>query len=74
VGEWFRGPLRDFLHDSLLSEGSLASGWFRPEELRRLVREHVDGAADHQLLLWNLLMLELWRREMLEASPVSTLR
>jgi asparagine synthase (glutamine-hydrolysing) len=72
VGEWFRGPLRDFLHDSLLSERALSSGWFRPEELRRLVREHVDGTTDHQLLLWNLLMLELWRQEMVAApsTPV----
>lgn len=68
VGQWFRGPLRDLLHDALLSDRSLARGYFQPEELRRMVQAHVEGRTDHQLVLWNLLMLELWHREMVHSG------
>jgi asparagine synthase (glutamine-hydrolysing) len=67
VGQWFRGPLRELLCDSLLSDRSLGRGYFQPAELRRLVSEHLDSQADHSFPLWSLLMLELWHRELLEA-------
>jgi asparagine synthase (glutamine-hydrolysing) len=63
VGQWFRGPLRDFLRDALLSPRALDRGYFREPEVRRLVEEHLEGRADHSFQLWNLLMLELWHRE-----------
>ena len=69
VGRWFRGPLRGWLEDALLSERARARGYFAPEAVERLVREHADGRADHAFLLWNLFMLELWHREVLEARP-----
>ncbi|MCC2670217.1 MAG: asparagine synthase (glutamine-hydrolyzing), partial [Armatimonadetes bacterium] len=71
VGQWFRGPLRELLHDALLSEQSLGRGYFQREPLERIMREHVEGRSDRQLVLWNLLMLELWHREMI-GSPSST--
>jgi asparagine synthase (glutamine-hydrolysing) len=63
VGQWFKGPLREFLQDILLSRPSLTRGYFREAEVRRLVGEHLQGRADHAFQLWNLLMLELWHRE-----------
>jgi asparagine synthase (glutamine-hydrolysing) len=65
VGQWFHGPLRELLQDALLSPQSLKSGYFREEEVRRLVDQHLDRRADHSFQLWNLLMLEMWRREFL---------
>jgi len=61
VGEWFRGPLRELLRDTLLSEQS--GGYFRQETVTRMVHEHLERRADHGFRLWNLLMLELWHRE-----------
>ena len=66
VGQWFRGPLRELLGDSLLSGRSLARGYFQPNELKRLVTEHQRGQADNTYPLWILLMLELWHQEMVE--------
>jgi len=63
VGQWFRGPLRDLLRDTLFSPRSLERGYFRETEVRRLVDEHMGRRADHSFQLWNLLMLELWHRE-----------
>jgi asparagine synthase (glutamine-hydrolysing) len=63
IGNWFHGPLRELLRDAALSRQSMARGYFREHEVRRLVDEHLDRRADHSFQLWNLLMLELWHRE-----------
>jgi asparagine synthase (glutamine-hydrolysing) len=65
VGQWFRGPLGELLGDALLSEQSLKRGYFREAEVRRLVDQHLAGRADYSFQLWSLLMLELWRREVI---------
>jgi asparagine synthase (glutamine-hydrolysing) len=63
LGRWFRHDLRETAHDLLSTD----RGWFRPEEVRRLLAEHESGRADHGHRLWCLLMLELWVREHVEA-------
>jgi len=63
VGQWFRGPLRDLLRDSLLSRQAFQRGYFREPEVRRLIEEHLERRADHSFQLWTLLMMELWHRE-----------
>src|SRR5438132_1724712 len=60
---WFRNDLRETAHELLVNE----RGWFRPDEVRRLLGEHESGRADHGHRLWCLLMLELWVREHVEA-------
>jgi asparagine synthase (glutamine-hydrolysing) len=60
IGHWFRGEMKGFLREILLTEKSLNRGLFKPEAVRRLVDDHVAGRADHSHRLWTLLMLELW--------------
>ena len=63
VGDWFRGPLRDLLNDTLGSGDARTRDWLNQVEVRRLIDEHVTSRRDHAFQLWNLLMLELWLRE-----------
>jgi asparagine synthase (glutamine-hydrolysing) len=60
VGDWFRGEMKGFVKEVLLSEKSLNRGVIRPEMLRRYVNEHTSAEKDHSFKLWTLLMLELW--------------
>jgi len=60
IGYWFRGVMQPFLRETLLSDKALARGLFQPEQVRRIVDEHVEQKADHSHRLWSLLMLELW--------------
>jgi asparagine synthase (glutamine-hydrolysing) len=60
LAEWFRGPLKDFLRDHVLSGKARQRGYFKMAEVERLVDEHQKGARDHGYKLWALLMLELW--------------
>ncbi len=60
IGKWFRGEMKDFLREVLLSEKSLNRGIIRGEMIEKYVREHTSAERDHAHRLWTLLMLELW--------------
>ena len=60
LADWLRGPLR-FLLDEYLSESYLqGQGLFHPRPVRRLVEEHLSGAADRRKSLWTLLVFQRW--------------
>lgn len=69
LSPWFRGPLREFLADTLLSRASLDRGYFQKDVLRRMVSEHVEGRRDRGRELWTLLALELWHRAYVDQPP-----
>lgn len=69
VSDWFRGPLLGgALRAVLLSEQTLARGWYQHAALRRLVEDHAEGRADHGRRLWILFQLELWHRMFVEGT------
>ena len=61
LGEWLRGPLRDwaetFLEDRRLREANLLDA----TRVRQYWQEHLDGRRNWQYLIWDVLMLETWR-------------
>jgi asparagine synthase (glutamine-hydrolysing) len=72
LSPWFRGPLREFLTDTLLSPTALGRGYFKPEVLRGYVDDHVAGRRDRARELWTLLTVELWHRAYIDpAKPHS---
>jgi asparagine synthase (glutamine-hydrolysing) len=68
VNEWFRGPMRDYLYEHLLSVDSRTRDYFHTDVLERLLKEHVDGRQNHEKVLWSLLNLEIWHRQYLGAK------
>jgi asparagine synthase (glutamine-hydrolysing) len=60
VGKWFRGEMKNFVSDVLLSDTSLNRGIIKPSMISKYVKEHTSGERDHAFQLWTLLMLELW--------------
>jgi asparagine synthase (glutamine-hydrolysing) len=66
IAKWLRTSSRDLLQDTLMSQQARERGYFKPERVDQLVREHVTEWADHSFQLWNLLMLELWQREFVD--------
>jgi asparagine synthase (glutamine-hydrolysing) len=67
LGVWFRGGLTDVFSSVLGSPRARQRGYFEPRFVDRLVREHLSGARDHTLRLWQLLVFELWHRQYLDA-------
>lgn len=73
---WFRRELRAHLRDVLLSDRFLGRGVVNPPFLRALLDEHDSGRRDNSHWLWQLLMFELWFRDLEQtrgASDVTTL-
>jgi asparagine synthase (glutamine-hydrolysing) len=72
IGEWLRGPLRDWA-ESLIEPARLRrDGYLRPEPIRASWYDHQSGRRNRQYELWDVLMFQAW----LEASrqPVEAAR
>jgi len=60
IGEWLRGPLRNWAED-LLSEARLKrEGFLNAAPIREKLREHLNGQRNWQYHLWNVLMFQAW--------------
>ncbi len=70
LGPWFRGQLRGYWEDHVLSSSALSRGYFTEAGLRRLQEEHLTGRRDHGYRMWALLMLELWHETFEGASTL----
>jgi asparagine synthase (glutamine-hydrolysing) len=69
VGQWLRGPLREWA-ESLLDERRLeAEGYFYPAPIRARWGEHLAGQRDHTSSLWAVLMFQAWLQAQ---APVET--
>jgi asparagine synthase (glutamine-hydrolysing) len=62
---WLAGKLHDFARDTLLSARARERGLFRPEAVTSLLDRHLGG-EDHGERIWNLLILEVWFRELVD--------
>ena len=62
VGEWFKGPYRDFLQDMLVSDSSSLARMVSGLKLGTLVAEHLNGRQNHERVLWSFLNLEIFLR------------
>ncbi|MFI2350444.1 asparagine synthase (glutamine-hydrolyzing) [Streptomyces sp. NPDC019443] len=61
LADWLRCELRPLAYDLLTDHTARARGLFRPEVVRRLLQDHVEG-RDRSSRLWALLQFELWHR------------
>ena len=69
MAAWLRHELREVLADELSARRLATLGYFRPETVERLQREHASGRQNHAAILWALLCFSLWHREYVEAAP-----
>lgn len=60
LGSWFRNPLAQWAEDILLGDNILATTWFNPATMRRLLDEHRLGMENHGKRIYSLIMLSLW--------------
>ena len=63
VGEWIKGPLRDWAEDLLDPARMGEEGWFDAKIVQRRWHEHLAGRRDSTPALWAVLVFQAWLRE-----------
>lgn len=56
LAEWFRGPMKQRLHDAVLNDAMLDTGMFDKSSIETMLKQHADGKMDHSSALWELMM------------------
>jgi asparagine synthase (glutamine-hydrolysing) len=74
VGEWFRGELRDWAHETLFEPDGLLNLTY----LQRLWKRHQQRRQDHSAILWAAFMFRQWQntfqqRPVPDDSPTGSL-
>jgi asparagine synthase (glutamine-hydrolysing) len=64
TAQWFKGPLREWLRDLLLSERTQSRGIVQPEAIEGAIA----GDAAYGREVWGLLNLELWFRAFVDGD------
>jgi asparagine synthase (glutamine-hydrolysing) len=68
IGEWLRGPMRDWAEELLDERRLRQCGLIEPVPVRTLWHRHLAGDTNGQYLLWPVLMLMAW----IHAYPTPT--
>jgi asparagine synthase (glutamine-hydrolysing) len=70
VGEWLRGPLREWAQDLLAPAALRHEGLLDADVVGQRWREHLTGERDWQYPLWDALMLVAWHRSIEDCPGV----
>ena len=71
LGDWMRGALKDWTYSLLFDDTSAWRPYLRPQVVDRLWREHQAGRIDHQVRLWLIASLSLWRESLAQDTERS---
>jgi len=70
MAKWIENELREVVADTLSPDSVRRRGIFSPDEVGRLYRGFGDGIYDWSVI-WQLVILELWMRRVLDSAPVT---
>lgn len=62
ASQWLRGELAPILRGLLTGRAAMERGLFRPEQVCRMLDEHLSGQQNWGDVLWTLMVLEIWFR------------
>ncbi len=57
---WLRNELKPQMLDLLNKKRIIDQGLFNFDYINKLIKEHLNHQQDHRMILWNLLIFQLW--------------
>ena len=60
---WFRGELRQYVRDTLLSPSAASRSYFKPAAVEKLIDDHQEGRVNIGHRLWTLVCFERWLQQ-----------
>lgn len=60
IGQWLRGPLRDWAEHLLDPQRIETEGYFAPQLVHNVWQQHLAGRQDNSSRLWSVLMFQQW--------------
>jgi len=66
IAKWLRHDLKDMTSDILLSDSVRNRGYFKIDVIAKMFDDHCNNRANWANELWELLILEIWHREVLD--------
>ena len=65
LDEWFRGPLKQRVEESLLGDRMAQSGIFNMKFIKQLLIQHQAGIRDYSAPIWALLMFDAFQKSVM---------
>lgn len=63
IDVWFRGELKEYAYNTLLSEKAVSRGIFKKEFIKKILDKHTNSKISYAYQIWALITLELWFQE-----------
>jgi asparagine synthase (glutamine-hydrolysing) len=60
IGQWLRGPLRDWAEDLLDANRLRSEGFLEPAPIRAAWEDHLARRRNREYELWAVLMFQAW--------------
>ena len=65
---WIRGSLKEFTMDHLTSSKFRSRGIYNQNIFQKCLKDHMSNKANHMMLIWQALNLELWMRNWIDTD------
>ena len=60
IGDWLRGPLKDWASDLLSPKRIQQEGYLNQDYINQAWNQHLTGKRDNTYKLWSVLMFQAW--------------
>lgn len=59
---WYRGENAAYVRDLLMGDELACADYLNPDEIHRVIEEHMERKVNHRLLIWSFMCFEWWCR------------